>query len=156
MLERIAASLPSLAPAEQRVAQLVLDDPAAFARLPVRTLAELARVSKPTVVRFCRSMGYDGLADLKLKLVGSVSEGVPFVHRSVDVDDKAGDVLVKVVDNSVAAFLEYRNAAAPKALEAAARRFCKLGVSTSALCFLGRAIRAWWPMMRSTNSSAWG
>lgn len=59
------------------------------------------------------------------------------MHRSVDVDDKAGDVLVKVVDNSVAAFLEYRNAAAPKALEAAAQAICKLGGSTSALCFWG-------------------
>jgi len=156
MLERIAASLPSLAPAEQRVAQLVLDDPAAFARLPVRTLAELARVSKPTVVRFCRSMGYDGLADLKLKLVGSVSEGVPFVHRSVDVDDKAGDVLVKVVDNSVALFWSTAMRLRPRRWRRPPRRFCKLGVSTSALCFLGRAIRAWWPMMRSTNSSAWG
>ena len=137
MLERIAASLPSLAPAEQRVAQLVLDDPAAFARLPVRTLAELARVSKPTVVRFCRSMGYDGLADLKLKLVGSVSEGVPFVHRSVDVDDKAGDVLVKVVDNSVAAFLEYRNAAAPKALEAAAQAILQTWRQHQRIVFFG-------------------
>ena len=37
------------------------------------------------------------------KLAGSVSEGVPFVHRSVDVDDKTSDVLVKVIDNTVAA-----------------------------------------------------
>ncbi|MBA4060285.1 MAG: transcriptional regulator, partial [Verminephrobacter sp.] len=72
MLERITASLSSLAPAEQRVAKLVLTDPRAFARLPVRELAERAHVSKPTVVRFCRSMGYDGLADFKLKLAGSV------------------------------------------------------------------------------------
>lgn len=121
MLDRIAASLPSLAPAEQRVAHLVLKDPQAFARQPVRELAEQAQVSKPTVVRFCRSMGYDGLADFKLKLAGSVSEGVPFVHRSVDVDDKTSDVMVKVIDNSVAAFLEYRNAAQPAAFEQAAQ-----------------------------------
>src|SRR5256885_6376206 len=56
-------------------------------------------------------MGYDGLADFKLKLAGSVSEGVPFIHRSVDTDDKTSDVMVKVVDNAVAAFLQYRNAA---------------------------------------------
>eukprot|EP01036_Dinobryon_divergens_P044729 gene44728-59710_t len=37
------------------------------------------------------------------KLARSVSEGVPFVHRSVDVDDKTSDVLVKVIDNTVAA-----------------------------------------------------
>ena len=119
MLDRITASLPSLAPAEQRVAQLVLDDPRAFARLPVRELAARAQVSKPTVVRFCRSMGYDGLADFKLKLAGSVSEGVPFIHRSVDVDDKTDDVMVKVIDNTVAAFLKYRNDASPVAIEKA-------------------------------------
>ena len=120
MLDRIAASLSSLAPAEQRVARLVLADARAFASLPVRELAARAQVSKPTVVRFCRSMGYDGLADFKLKLAGSVSEGVPFIHRSVDADDKTADVMVKVVDNAVAAFLQYRNAASTGAIERAA------------------------------------
>jgi RpiR family carbohydrate utilization transcriptional regulator len=117
MLDRIKASLPSLAPAEQRVGRLVLLDPRSFASLPVSELAERAHVSKPTVVRFCRSMGYDGLSDFKLKLAGTVSEGVPFIHRSVDADDKTGDVLVKVVDNTVAAFLKYRNDASSHAIE---------------------------------------
>ena len=119
MLDRIKASLPSLAPAEQRVGRLVLGDPRAFANLPVSELAERAHVSKPTVVRFCRSIGYDGLSDFKLKLAGSVSEGVPFIHRSVDADDKTGDVLVKVVDNTVAAFLKYRNDASSFAIDKA-------------------------------------
>lgn len=120
MLDRIRASLPSLAPAEQRVGKLVLQDPRAFANLPVSQLADRAHVSKPTVVRFCRSIGYDGLSDFKLKLAGSVSEGVPFIHRSVDMDDKTGDVLVKVVDNTVAAMLKYRNDASTNALDRAA------------------------------------
>jgi RpiR family transcriptional regulator, carbohydrate utilization regulator len=119
MLDRIKASMPSLAPAEQRVARLVLGDPRAFAKLPVSELADRAHVSKPTVVRFCRSMGYDGLSDFKLKLAGSVSEGVPFIHRSVDADDKTGDVLVKVIDNTVAAFLKYRNDASTFAIDRA-------------------------------------
>ncbi|MDP2818266.1 MAG: SIS domain-containing protein [Polaromonas sp.] len=120
MLDRIKACLPSLAPAEQRVAHLVLGDPRAFANLPVTELASRAHVSKPTVIRFCRSVGYDGLSDFKLKLAGSVSEGVPFIHRSVDVDDKTSDVLVKVIDNTVAAFLKYRNDASSVAIEKAA------------------------------------
>jgi RpiR family carbohydrate utilization transcriptional regulator len=119
VLDRIKASLPSLAPAEQRVGRLVLGDPRAFANLPVGELADRAHVSKPTVVRFCRSVGYDGLSDFKLKLAGSVSEGVPFIHRSVDVDDKTSDVLVKVIDNTVAAFLKYRNDASTFAIEKA-------------------------------------
>jgi RpiR family transcriptional regulator, carbohydrate utilization regulator len=119
MLERIKASLPSLAPAEQRVGKLVLLDPRSFANLPVSELSDRAHVSKPTVVRFCRSMGYDGLSDFKLKLAGSVSEGVPFIHRSVDADDKVSDVMVKVIDNTVAAFLKYRNDASSFAFEKA-------------------------------------
>jgi len=120
MLDRIRASLPSLAPAEQRVGQLVLTDPRAFANLPVSELADRSHVSKPTVVRFCRSMGYDGLSDFKLKLAGTVSEGVPFIHRSVDVDDKTSDVVVKVIDNTVSAFLKYRNNASTAAIDKAA------------------------------------
>ena len=121
MLDRIQASLTSLAPAEQRVGKLVLADPRAFAQLPVTELADRAHVSKPTVVRFCRSMGYDGLSDFKLKLAGSVSEGVPFIHRSVDADDKTSDIAVKVIDNTVAAFLKYRNDASFNALDQAAQ-----------------------------------
>ena len=117
MLERIKASLPSLAPAEQRVAKLVLSDPRSFAKQPITELADRAHVSKPTVVRFCRSVGYDGLSDFKLKLAGSVSEGVPFIHRSVDADDKTNDIMVKVFDNTVAAFLKYRNDASTAAIE---------------------------------------
>lgn len=119
MLERIKASLPSLAPAEQRVGKLCLSDPRLFANLPVSELADRAHVSKPTVVRFCRSVGYDGLSDFKLKLAGTVNEGVPFIHRSVDADDKTSDIMVKVIDNTVAAFLKYRNEASSIALEKA-------------------------------------
>ncbi len=119
MLERVKASMPALPPAEQRVARLVLADPRAFASLPVSELALRSHVSKPTVVRFCRSVGYDGLTDFKRKLAGTVNEGVPYVHRSVDEDDKPGDLIVKVIDNAVAALLKYRNSAAGHAFEQA-------------------------------------
>ena len=119
MLDRVQACLPSLAPAEQRVAKLCLADPRAFTMLPVAQLADRAHVSKPTVVRFCRSVGYNGLADFKQKLAGTVNEGVPFIHRSVDADDKTADVLVKVIDNTVAAFLKYRNEASSNQIDKA-------------------------------------
>jgi RpiR family carbohydrate utilization transcriptional regulator len=119
MLDRIKACLPSLAPAEQRVAKLVLSDPRGFAKQPISELADRAHVSKPTVVRFCRSVGYDGLSDFKLKLAGTVNEGVPFVHRSVDEDDKPGDLIVKVIDNAVSALLKYRNDATGHTFERA-------------------------------------
>jgi len=137
MLDRIKASLPSLAPAEQRVGKLVLQDPRAFANLPVTELADRAHVSKPTVVRFCRSVGYDGLSDFKLKLAGSVSEGVPFIHRSVDADDKTSDVTVKVIDNTVAAFLKYRNDASSFVLDQAVQALAATHASGKRIEFYG-------------------
>ena len=137
MLDRIKACLPSLAPAEQRVGQLVLADPRAFAKLPVTELADRAHVSKPTVVRLCRSVGYDGLSDFKLKLAGSVSEGVPFIHRSVDADDKTSDIAVKVIDNTVAAFLKYRNDASFFALEHAAQALASTQKTNRRIEFYG-------------------
>jgi RpiR family transcriptional regulator, carbohydrate utilization regulator len=137
MLERIHAALPALPPAEQRVAKLVLADARSFASLPVSELAERAHVSKPTVVRFCRSVGYDGLADFKLKLAGTVNEGVPFVHRAVDEDDKPGDIIVKVIDNAVSALLAYRNDAASHAFERAIAALAEAGRSGRRIEFYG-------------------
>jgi RpiR family carbohydrate utilization transcriptional regulator len=137
VLDRIRASIPALPPAEQRVAKLVLADARNFASLPVGELAARAHVSKPTVVRFCRSVGYAGLADFKRKLAGSVNEGVPFVHRAVDDDDKAGDIVVKIVDNAVAALLRYRNAAAGQSVERAIAALAEAGRSGRRIEFYG-------------------
>jgi RpiR family carbohydrate utilization transcriptional regulator len=137
MLERVQAALPALPPAEQRVAKLVLADARSFASLPVGELAERAHVSKPTVVRFCRSVGYDGLADFKLKLAGTVNEGVPFVHRAVDEDDKPGDIVVKVIDNAVSALLAYRNHAASHAFERAIEALAAAGKNGRRIEFYG-------------------
>lgn len=137
IVERIKAALPALPPAEQRVAKLLIADARAFASLPVSELADRAHVSKPTVVRFCRSVGYDGLADFKLKLAGSVNEGVPFVHRAVDEDDKPGDLIVKVVDNAVAALLHYRNDAASHAFDRAITALVEAGRNGHRIEFYG-------------------
>ncbi|MFN0183382.1 MAG: MurR/RpiR family transcriptional regulator [Aquabacterium sp.] len=137
MLERIKASIPALPPAEQRVARVLVADPRLFASQPVGELALRARVSKPTVVRFCRSVGYDGLTDLKLKLAGSVNEGVPYVHRAVDEDDKASDLTVKVVDNAVAAMLRFRGALPTAAVEQAIEALAEAGRNGRRIEFYG-------------------
>ena len=155
MLERVRASIPALPPAEQRVAKLVLSDPRGFASTPVGELAERSHVSKPTVVRFCRSVGYDGLADFKLKLAGTVNEGVPFVHRSVDEDDGPGELIVKVIDNAVSAMLKYRNNAAGPRVRARHRGADARPASTrSASSSTASATPASSRRTRSTSSSA--
>jgi RpiR family carbohydrate utilization transcriptional regulator len=69
LAERIAAIIDRLTPAERKVGELVAADPAAVTGATVASLARGAGVSEPTVIRFCRALGLEGFAELKLSLV---------------------------------------------------------------------------------------
>jgi DNA-binding MurR/RpiR family transcriptional regulator len=73
LLVRARAARPSLPPAEGRVADGVLRDPGAAAGLTVTELAALAGVSEATVLRFCRSLGLAGYAQLRLALAAEAA-----------------------------------------------------------------------------------
>lgn len=109
VLVQIERQLPSLSTAESRVARLILDQTQAVARSALAEVAQLAAVSEPTVIRFCRSIGYDGWPDFKIKLAASLMVGVPYVHSSLSAGDGTAVLAAKVLDNAVSALLRVRN-----------------------------------------------
>ncbi len=68
VLVAIRAALPTLRPAERRVANAVLDDPAAVAGRSISALASQCNTSGATVLRFCRAVGFRHYPDLRLAL----------------------------------------------------------------------------------------
>ena len=68
MLIRVRGALPSLRPAEQRVAEAVLADPAGVSERSITALARLCRTSETTVLRFCRALGLAGYPELRIAL----------------------------------------------------------------------------------------
>src|SRR5260370_41387637 len=66
VLVRVRSRLPEFTGALQRVAEQVLSDPAAAARATIVELAERSGTSPATVTRFCRALGFEGYADLRL------------------------------------------------------------------------------------------
>src|SRR5690349_22194624 len=70
VLVRIRSRLTEFTGALQRVAEQVLTDPAAAARATIVELAERSGTSPATVTRFCRALGFDGYADLRLSIAG--------------------------------------------------------------------------------------
>ncbi|MFT5535556.1 MAG: glucokinase [Candidatus Paceibacteria bacterium] len=118
ILERIRKSRSSFSPAEQKVASLILAHPRAVMNEPISEIARRAEVSQPTVIRFCRSLGCQGLADFKLKLASGVTGTVPVAHSQVHVGDSSLDLGVKVVDNTITAMLEVRDNLNTEALTA--------------------------------------
>ncbi len=73
MLERIPPSMPSLRPSERKVAAVVLSSPERVMRGTLRSVAHDAEVSEPTVLRFCRSLGFQSFNDLKLDLAHTLA-----------------------------------------------------------------------------------
>ncbi len=68
LLSRIVRLGPAMHPAERRVADLVLGDMKFAVHARTTEIAARARVSPASVTRFCRTVGCDGLRELKLDL----------------------------------------------------------------------------------------
>jgi glucokinase len=109
LMDRIHKLRPELTPAEQRVAALVLEQPRLVLNEPIAEIARLADVSQPTVIRFCRSLGFQGLAEFKLKFASSLTGSIPVRHSQVRVSDSTHDLSAKVIDNTVSAILRFRD-----------------------------------------------
>ncbi|MEW7849779.1 glucokinase [Massilia aurea] len=110
LTDRVQQLLHELSPAEQRVAALVIEHPRKVLSEPIAEIARLADVSQPTVIRFCRSLGFQGLAEFKLKFAGSLTGTIPVRHSQVRVTDSTHDLSAKVIDNTVSAILKFRDA----------------------------------------------
>lgn len=119
ILERIRKLKPQLSPAEQKVAGLILSHPRSVMNDPIADIARKADVSQPTVIRFCRTLGCQGLADFKLKLASGVSGNVPVTHSQVHAVDSPVEVGVKVADNTISALVEVRDTLNAEALSRA-------------------------------------
>jgi glucokinase len=119
LMDRIRQLQPELTPAEQRVAALVLEQPRLVLNEPIAGIARLADVSQPTVIRFCRSLGFLGLADFKLKFASSLTGSIPVRHSQVRHSDSTHDLSAKVIDNTVSAILKFRDQLDVRAIDRA-------------------------------------
>ncbi len=108
ILGQIQRARPTLSPAERRVADHVLMHPRAALSDPIAEIAKAAHVSQPTVIRFCRTLGCEGLSDFKLRLASGLSGTIPLTHTQVTGTDSMLELGVKVLGNTASAILQVR------------------------------------------------
>ena len=109
ILGQIQRAMPNLSPAEKRVANHVLAHPRSALNDPIADIARAAGVSQPTVIRFCRSLGCEGLSDFKLRLASGLTGTVPVTHTQVTGEDTMLELGVKVLGNTASAILQVRD-----------------------------------------------
>lgn len=102
VLIKVRRCLPSLRPAEQRVAQAVLADPAAVSESSITAVARQCETSETTVLRFCRAVGLAGYPELRIALARAAqweehdrSNGQPTTGQ-ISATDSLADVVAKL------------------------------------------------------------
>lgn len=102
VLVRLRSIRPELRPSERRVADVLLNDPASVADLPVATIAARAETSSTTVVRLMQRLGYSHLKQLRADIVREAlresidTEGLSDVSGDIDRNDSLEDIVAKV------------------------------------------------------------
>ncbi|MFG1646314.1 SIS domain-containing protein [Amycolatopsis sp. NPDC049252] len=125
MLDVISERLPQLRKSEQKVAALVLDDPARVIHESVAALSKRAQVSEPTVMRFATGMGFEGYQDFKMQLAQSLALGIPVTQSSITEADDTATAVNKIFSYAVTSLAHARDHLDATALEKAASLLAK-------------------------------
>jgi DNA-binding MurR/RpiR family transcriptional regulator len=90
--------------AERRLASLVLSDLAYVSKAPIADIATRAGVSEPTVTRFTRALGCEGIRDFKYHLAQALAVGGNYLNAApLHREEREERVLAAVCGNAVAA-----------------------------------------------------
>jgi DNA-binding MurR/RpiR family transcriptional regulator len=95
---RVRSLLPTLAPAERRVAQRVIRAPEEVSASTITELAQACGTSETTVIRFCRAVGFTGYPELRLTLANEAGRAQGAAGRVIGGDIGRDDSLDEIVE----------------------------------------------------------
>lgn len=125
LLDHIRRAETHLRRSERKVADFILTAPHAALSLGIAALASASGVSDPTVLRFCRALGFDGFQNFKLALAHALALAVPAIREGIGPEDDIASLGAKVCSQSAAAIqaMQYRVdwAAVERAIDCLAR-----------------------------------
>ncbi|MFC4061686.1 MurR/RpiR family transcriptional regulator [Planomonospora corallina] len=141
LVAAVRAVLPSLTPAAQAIARLILDDPGTVARSTITELSAASGTSEATIVRTARTLGFAGYSQLRLALAAAVASrpSERLVPGDLAPDDPLTDVIAKVTRAESEALADTAAQLSPAVLDAVveavagARRVNVHGVGASGL-----------------------
>jgi DNA-binding MurR/RpiR family transcriptional regulator len=101
LFDVIAKRFDNLRRSEQKVARVVLADPARTVGLSLNELARRADVSTPTVMRLSTALGFGGYQDFRIALAQSVALGIPVTQSAIARDDDVPTMVRKIFDFAI-------------------------------------------------------
>lgn len=125
IIKVIQQSLNKMRPSERKVADYILNHNDDILNLRIVDLAAQANVSEPTVVRFCRAIGFNGFQDFKLRFAQqSTQTKTGSDSFIVSGNDSTVEFSHKVFDSSIHILEKIRNNLDPSQLDSAISSLC--------------------------------
>ncbi|HWT61295.1 MAG TPA: MurR/RpiR family transcriptional regulator [Ochrobactrum sp.] len=104
IITRLHAAAQDGSKSDRRLAALVLSDPDYASKAAISEIAARAEVSEPTVTRFCRGLGCDGVRDFKFFLAQALAIGGQYLTAEAPARDvREARIASAVTDAAVAA-----------------------------------------------------
>lgn len=118
-LSFIEDNIGKLRRSEVKVAEFIPEHAQEVVHFSLSELAERVGVSEPTVMRFCRSLGFSGWQTFKIHLAQATIPQVRNIHESIEESDPPPELVAKVCRANIAAIEETLNVLDFKAVERA-------------------------------------
>jgi DNA-binding MurR/RpiR family transcriptional regulator len=118
---RIHSAFGALLPAEQQVADYVLQNQETVANLSIQELAEQAGTSKSSVTRFSQRLEYNGFKEFRTALIRDMATGVTGVHEAITSEDDVETIIEKICQSNAQACLDTAKILNSSDLEKAAK-----------------------------------
>jgi len=119
VLSKIKAARDTLRKSEQKVADVIIDDPETSVQSSIQAMAARASVSEPTVIRFCRALDCVGFQQFKLKLAQDLARRGTFFYQDVTAEDSSKELANKLLDGAIASLVQIREQINEEALDRA-------------------------------------
>ena len=87
LLRQIKNTLPELRKSEKIVASFILDDPKSVISMKTAEASYAMGISEPTLIRFCKAMGFSGYQEFKINLSQQLAADDYFVMYEIEEDD---------------------------------------------------------------------
>ena len=109
LLREIQGAYDNLRKSEKLVADFVLKDPKSVITMKTAEASSAMGISEPTLIRFCKALGFSGYQEFKINLSQQLAADDYFVMYEIEEDDSIHDLCEKVFDTTISEILNVRS-----------------------------------------------
>ncbi|GAB2569283.1 MurR/RpiR family transcriptional regulator [Gracilibacillus alcaliphilus] len=138
-LIRVSEMMPLLPPSEKKIAAYIMEHPEEIISLTASELGKRSLTSSAAVVRLCKSLGLNGLQELKMRIAGDLQKTTESGFRDIAPNESPATIIDKMTSNSIQTIRETAELLNIDALQKAvdllkhARRIHFIGVGASSI-----------------------